>query len=321
MRYTLVPSLLLLALAAHAAEQAPAPGPVPAAPAAEGAPVPVPQPVAPAETPSNWKNEGRIGAFFNSTTTSNADVSLDPTIGGASRSTAMLGTLDYKALWEEGTNSMDHIVKARYGRVRTNDQAWTENEDEARYDGVLRHTVKEPNFVYLSWGLESVWTGPYQNAPALPPTNGNNNFDPLLAKVGGGFGQKYANWIPEDKFEWRLGARAQKRWGSQIQESQRGIETGIEAFMRYEGTPTNYNKDLKYFAQYEGFSEFNDLQHITNLITAGLTFQLSKYINLELALRGYYETRPKEDRDDKLLAGYNVWSIKQDTLIGVVYGF
>ena len=101
----------------------------------------------------------------------------------------------------------------------------------------------------------------------------------------------------------------------------RGIETGIEAFMRYEGTPTTYQKDLKYFAQYEGFSEFNDTQHITNLITAGLTFQLSKYINLELAIRGYYETRPKEDRDDRLLTGYNVWSIKQDTLIGVVYAF
>ena len=321
MRYTLVPGLLLLIIAAHAEDQAPAPGAVPAVPAAEGAPAPVPNPVAPAPAPSNWKLEGRLGAFFNNTTTNNADVSRDPTIGGASRSTALLGTLDYKALWAEGDNSMDHIVKGRYGRVRTNDQDWTENEDEARYDGVLRHAVKEPNFVYLAWGLESVWTGPYRNNAALPPTNSRNSFDPLLARVSAGFGQKYANWVPEDKFEWRLGARAQKRWGSLIREDERGIQTGIEAFMRYEGTPTTYQKDLKYFAQYEGFSEFNDVQHITNLITAGLTFQLSKYINLELALRGYYETRPKEDRDDRLLAGYSVWSIKQDTLIGVVYAF
>ena len=321
MRHTLVPSLLLLALTAYAEDQAPAPGRVPAVPSTEGTPVPVPQPLTPAPAPSNWKLEGRIGAFFNSSTTSNADISRDPTIGGASRSTAMLGTLDYKALWAVGDNSMDHIVKGRYGRVRTNDQDWTENEDEARYDGVLRHAVKDPNFVYLAWGLESVWTGPYRDDALLPPTNSRNPFDPLLARVSSGFGQKYANWVPEDKFEWRLGARAQKRWGSLIREDEKGIETGLEAFMRYEGTPTAYQKDLKYFAQYEGFSEFNDTQHITNLITAGLTFQLSKSLNLELALRGYYETRPKEDRDDRQLDGYNVWSIKQDTLIGVVYGF
>ena len=94
--------------------------------------------------------------------------------------------------------------------------------------------------------------------------------------------------------------------------------TGPEVFARYEGTPVKWQKDLKYFAQYEGFAEFNDMSHITNLITAGLTFQFSKYLNLDLALRAYYETRPKEDG---ITPGYNSWSIKQDTLIGVVYSF
>ena len=101
----------------------------------------------------------------------------------------------------------------------------------------------------------------------------------------------------------------------------RGIETGIEAFARYEGVPVSYQKDLKYFAQYEGFSEFNDLKHITNLITAGLTFQLSKYINIDLALRAYYETLPKEYDNSSQAPGYNQWSIKQDTMVGVVYSF
>lgn len=305
-------SLLLLAAGLVAEDQAPI---APPAPAVEPQPAPAPAPA------SNWKNEGRIGAFFSNTTTRNADESHDPTIGGSSRSTAVLGTLDAKAAWSEGKNSVDHIAKGRYGRVRTNDDGWTENEDEARYDGVYRRELKAPHFVYLAWGLESVWTGPYKEDPALAPTDSRNPFDPLLARASGGYGQKYANWVPEDSFEWRLGSRAQKRWGSQLREDERGIETGIEAFARYEGTPASYDKNLKYFAQYEGFSEFNDLQHITNLVTAGLTFQLSKYINLDLALRAYYETRPKEDRDEKQLPGYNAWSLKQDTLIGVVFAF
>ena len=305
-------SLLLLAAGLAAEDQAPI---VPPAPVVE------PQPVPAAVPASNWKNEGRIGVFFSSTATRNADESHDPTIGGSSNSTAVLGTLDTKSAWSEGKNSVDHIMKGRYGRVRTNDDGWTENEDEARYDGVYRRELQAPHFIYLAWGLETVWTGPYQNAPALPPTNSHNPFDPLLVRASGGYGQKYKDWVPADSLEWRIGSRVQKRWGSQLRDDERGIETGIEAFARYEGTPASYNKNLKYFAQYEGFSEFNDLQHITNLITAGLTFQLSKYLNLDLALRAYYETRPKEDLDDKALTGYNSWSLKQDTLIGVVYAF
>lgn len=304
MRIALVSASLLLLTAGLAAEdQAP----------------PAPQP-APAPA-SNWKNEGRIGVFFNNTATHNADESHDPTIGGASNSTAVLGTVDAKAAWVAGRNSVDHIVKARYGRLRADDDGWTENEDEARYDGVYRREISAPHFVYLAWGLESVWTGPYEDYPGRPPTDRSNPFDPLLARVSGGYGQKYANWVPEDAFEWRIGSRAQKRWGSQLREDERGIETGIEAFARYEGKPAAYNKNLTYFAQYEGFSEFNDLRHITNLVTAGLTFQLAKHLNLDLALRAHYETRPKEDRDEKQLTGYNAWSLKQDTLIGVVYAF
>ena len=310
LRSTLRPSLpLLFGLALTAAEPTPVPPPV-------VAPAP-----APAPAPSLWTNEGRIGFFFNNTTTGNADISRDPTIGGAGATTAVLGSVDYKALWAEDKDSVDHIFKGRYGRQRAKDSDFTENEDEARYDGVYRRELRKPHFIYLGWGAETVWTGPHRYAPTLPPDNSRNPFDPLLVKVSGGYGQRYADLAPEDKLEWRIGARAQKHWGSQLSEDQRGIETGIEAFLRYEGAPVSYHKDLKYFIQYEGFSEFNDLQHVTNLITSGLTFQLAKYLNLELALRAYYETRPKEDRDDKLLPGYNVWSIKQDTLIGVVYNF
>ena len=233
----------------------------------------------------------------------------------------MLLSGDLDAEWKRGKDSIQHILKGRYGRQKTNDQPTIENQDEARYDGVYRHELRAPHFIYLAWGLESVFTGPYKDDPLLAPENSRNPFDPLTAKISGGYGQRYADWVPADKFEWRLGARAQKRWGSQLNSDERGIQTGPEAFARYEGTPARYNKDLAYFVQYEGFSEFNDLQHITNLVTAGLTFQLSKYINLELALRAFYETRPKEDLEDKALSGYNQWSIKQDTMLGVVYNF
>lgn len=309
MRTTLACTLLTLTSIGFAADEvAPAPAPAPLPPA----PVPAASP---------WSTKGRLGAFFNNSSTMNADVSRDATIGGSGRTTSTLFTGDLDVQWQDGKNSAQHIFKGRYGRQKTNDEPLVENQDEARYDGVFRHELAKPHFIYLAWGLESVWTGPYKDDPTLPPDNSRNPFDPLLAKLSAGYGQRYADWQPNDTFEWRLGVRAQKRWGSQLTEDQRGIETGPEAFIRYEATPLKYQKDLKYFAQYEGFSEFNDLQHITNLITAGLTFQLSKYINLELALRAYYETRPKEDRDDQLLAGYNQWSIKQDTLLGVVYNF
>ena len=317
---TLFTSTILLAVSVTlaAADQAPAVVPPAPQPAAEVAPV-VPAPAVPAASP--WTSKGRFGAFFSNSTTKNADSSRDATIGGAGRTSTFQLTADYDTEWKEGKNSVQNIFKGRYGRQKTNDQPIVESDDEARYDGVYRRELTAPHFVYLGWGLESVWTGPYRNDPTRAPDNSRNNFDPLLAKVSGGYGQRYADWVPQDKFEWRLGARAQKRWGSLINSNDRGIETGIEAFARYEGVPVSYQKDLKYFAQYEGFSEFNDLKHITNLVTAGLTFQLSKYINIDLALRAYYETLPKEYDNSSQAPGYNQWSIKQDTMIGVVYSF
>ena len=314
--------LLALSVALAAADQAPPvvpPAPQPGLqPAAEGPSV-FPAPAVPGASP--WTTKGRFGAFFANSTTKNADTSRDATIGGTARTTTFLLTADFDAEWKEGKDSVQQIFKGRYGRQKTNDQPVVESDDEARYDGVYRRELTNPHFVYLGWGLESVWTGPYPNDPTRAPDNSRNNFDPLLAKVSGGYGQRYADWVPQDKFEWRLGARAQKRWGSLISSNDRGIETGIEAFARYEGVPATYQKDLKYFAQYEGFSEFNDLKHITNLITAGLTFQLSKYINIDLALRAYYETLPKEYDNNSQAPGYNQWSIKQDTMVGVVYSF
>ncbi len=283
--------------------------------------VPAAPPALPAPAASPWTTKGRFGVFFANSTTKNADTSLDPTIGGTARTTTILLTGDYDGEWKDGKNSVQHIFKGRYGRQKTNDQPLSESDDEASYNGVYRRELTAPHFIYLGWGLESVWTGPYRNDATRAPDNSHNMFDPLTAKVSGGYGQRYANWVPEDKLEWRLGVRVQKRWGSQLNANETDIQTGPEFFARYEGMPLKYQKDLKYFTQCEAFAEFNDLRHITNLITAGLTFQLSKHLNLDLALRAYYETRPKEFASNAEATGYNQWSLKQDTMIGVVYNF
>ena len=263
--------------------------------------------------PSNWTNTGRFGAFFSNVSTTNAETSLDPTISGTSSSTSFLATFDGQVNWKEGKNSIDNLLKARYGRIRTQGQDWSENNDELRYDGVYRREIVEPHFIYLGWGAESVFTGPDPY---------NYAFDPTTGKISGGYGQRYEDFIPDkNSLEFRLGARAQKKWGQSIGPDQDGIETGIEAFARYEHLLKRGEGeyDVRFFTQYEGFSEFNDLHHITNLITAGLTVQLTRYITIELGVRAYYETRTKED--DGTSIGYDQWSVRQDALFGLTYQY
>ena len=127
--------------------------------------------------------------------------------------------------------------------------------------------------------------------------------------------------LDKNHFEARLGARAQQKWGRSVPDNSDGVETGIEAFARYEQLLKRGNGeyDLRFFGQYEGFSEFNDLEHITNLVTAGLVVQLSKYLAVELGIRAYYETRTKED--DGTAIGYNQWSMRQDALFGLTYAY
>lgn len=264
--------------------------------------------------PSNWSKKGVIGAYLNNTATANADESRDPTINGTTSSSAWLVKFDAGLEWRSGPHSVENLLKAEYGKIHQRDQEWDEHKDEFRYDGVYRRMLSQPSFLYVSWGCESVFTGP-------PPTY--DGFQPFLAKAGSGFGQMFENMLPEkDRFEWRLGARAQKRWGRYITADQDGIQTGLEAFLRYERQAIikHNDQDLRYFAQYEGFSQFNDMAHITNLITAGLTYQLTQFLTLDLAVRAYYETRIKND-ENREIAGYNQWGVRQDTMLGVAYTF
>ena len=304
-RLLLIPSLMTFTLAVVAEDKpvvVPPPGNAPT-PVVLGA-------VAPA---SNWTFTGRLGAYIANVSTSNADTSRDTTIATASRSTSYLFTYEGQANWKLDKDSVDNLLKARYGRIRTQGQNWQENNDEVRYDGVYRRELAQPHFVYLGWGAESVFTGPDPK---------NDAFDPTTGKGSAGYGQRYDDFLlDKNHFEARLGARAQQKWGRSVPNGSDGIETGIEAFARYEQMLKRGNGeyDVRFFGQYEGFSEFNDLEHITNLITAGLAVQLSKYLAVELGLRAYYETRTKEDDGTRI--GYNQWSMRQDALFGLTYAY
>jgi hypothetical protein len=261
----------------------------------------------------DWTFTGRLGAHLSTVASSNAGTSRDPTIATAAESTSYLFTYEGQANWRKGRDALDNLLKARYGRIRTEDDAWLENNDEIRYDGVYRRELVEPHFIYLGWGLESVFTGP---EPA------RHAFDPTTGKVAAGYGQRYEDFLPgKNHFEARIGVRAQQQWGASVPPEDDDVETGPEAFARYEHLLKRGDGeyDLRFFAQYEAFSEFGDLGHITNLVTAGLVVQISRYLAIELGLRAYYETTPQAD--DGTGVGYEEWSVRQDSLFGLTYTY
>lgn len=296
--------LLALAAAASAADDATiaAPAPLAAAAPREG---------------SAWSRSGRIGAFYSSVATEDAAGSRDGTIGSARESAAWLLTFDAAALWRSGEQSSDQNLRLRYGKIRVEGQQWVENSDEIHYDGVVRDEFSRPHFVYGAWGADSAFTSPVDRKA----------LDPITARVSVGYGQLYRDLLmsgddpkdPEvgrDRLELRVGVRAQKRWSRSDPRAQQRIETGPEGFARYDRP---LHPVLRWFVQYEIFAEFNDLGHVSQLVTAGLTAQLSKYLTAELGLRAYRESHPREVASGS--PAYDLWGMRQDTLVGLTYSF
>ena len=277
------------------------------------APALVPGAVVQAPAISPWTIAGRLGAYAANVSTNNAETSRDTTIATTAESTSYLFTYEGRANWKSDLDSIDNLLKARYGRIRTDHQAWQENNDEIRYDGVYRREISYPHFVYLGCGAESVFTGPKPRGYA---------FDPTTGKASSGYGQRYEDFLPDKNHcEARVGLRAQQSWGPSVPPEDGDIETGLEAFVRYEHLLKRGDGeyDVRFFTQYEGFSEFEDPEHVTNLVTAGLTMQLTRYLAVELGLRAYYETAPEGDGGTGL--GYNEWSMRQDSLFGLTYSY
>lgn len=269
----------------------------------EGAPVA-------AEAPSaRWTNHGKIGAYGSSVLTSNADTSRDTSISGATEtfSYRLQGEagLDFK----DGKHTLEQDLSGKFGRKKDEDRPWIENTDEIRYDGVYRYEFLKPHFGFGSWGWESVFTGPEPEEDA---------FTPGLLKVATGYGQLHENfWDKAAKFEGRVGVAGRQRYGKDLSDEEKEFEIGLELFLRIEHT---LDDRLTWHAQYEAFSEFEDPGHLTNLLTAGLSVQLAKYLTAELGLRAYLETRP-EDVDEVEDDGYDELSVRQDTLLGLTYSW
>lgn len=237
--------------------------------------------------------------------------SRDPVINGTKSSTTYLLSLDATLTWTDDPWSVEQILKVRYGQSQNADEPYQESADEVCYDGVLRRSLGKPHYVYNAWGAESTFTSPDPE---------NYRFNPITGKASAGYGQLYENFQEEaSKFDARVGVRAQKSWGSLVTENNRPIQVGPEFFARYERTVFKRDdRSLFYYLQYEAFGEFNDMTHVTNLVTAGLTAQIARYMLVDVGLRAYYETTPKEF-EDTTPAGYNSWSMVQQSTIGLTY--
>lgn len=299
--------LLPLAAVAIAVETLPAPAPAPVVDTddADDA-APAPAAAAAGIEPAFWRSTGKLGAFGSSVVTREATTSRDPAIAGTGNDTiAYRLSLETGLDYRNAKHSLDQRLLAKYGRQRDDVGGWLEDADEVRYDGVYRYSIRAPHFVYTDWGWESTFTGPEPEERA---------FDPGLVKASAGYGQLYEDLLPEsDKLEGRLGAGVRKRYGH-LGDLENDPQYGLTAFLRYEREQT---VALRYFAQYEGFAEFNDLGHVTNVVTAGLTAKLSTLLTAELGLRAYYESAPEDAADGDV--GYDEWSLRQDTLLGLTY--
>lgn len=268
------------------------------------APAPVPAP-APA-----WVNDGKIGVFVTSISNHNSAFSNDPAIASTRESLAYQIQFEDRLGYRTGRHSVDQIFQVKYGRERQEGEDWVENTDSVEYDGVYGYTLRAPHFLYVSWGADTVIT---------EPDPGDDVLEPGVAKVATGYGQRYENLLPEkDRLEARLGVRAQKRWGGEpLTGDEREWQVGPEFFARYERKQAT---NLFYWIQFEAFSEFEDLGHITNLATAGLDLKLNKWLAVNLGARAYYETEP-DDAEPGTGERYDSWSWRTEALIGLSYQF
>jgi hypothetical protein len=272
---------------------------------AQPAPAPAPKPDLFPETTQEFK----IGAFLSTVATRNADESRDPSVAGAHDAIAWQLSFDGKhSIQLSADDRIEQILVARYGRIRQEGESFLENADLVDYDGTFKHFLREHHFLYGAVGADTVFTGPEPDEDA---------FDPVLAKVSVGYGQEYEDLLPQsDKLQARVGVRAQRRFGRHLSDREEEWEIGPEFVARYERKQT---ESLSYFLQYEAFSEFADLAHISNLMTAGLDLLLAPYLTVRLAARGYYEAEPEDAPVGS--PGYDEFSYRQETLAGLTWAF
>jgi hypothetical protein len=218
----------------------------------------------------------------------------------------VLMQLDLAASYLRDPWRVDNTLLVKYGRQRTAGVGWVENTDLVDYDTVASYTWRDPHFWYGAVGADTVVT----------EDPGNGVFEPGTAKVSAGYGQRYEDLLPiTDKLEFRLGVRAQRRWGNNLTNDLKEWEVGPEFIARYERRQT---ASLRYWLQYEAFAEFEDMAHVSNLVTAAFDLQVSRFLTVVLGGRAYYESQPKDAAAGTDVV-YDDWSWRTETLIGLTF--
>lgn len=274
-------SLLMTAVLVSAADQAPEPGP--------------------------WTWHSKLGAFLQNVSSHNAETSRDPAITGASDSLSWTVHGEGTLVWTSDPGRFEQRLEADYGRIKTESQdRWQENTDTITYAATYEGVLPAPHFLYGGGTADTVFTG---KEPDLKP------LDPLVGKLSTGYGQRYDHLLPpDDSLSWRLGIYARKRWESGAPRYQTDVDAGPEAYVRYE---RRQSQDIHYFVQVEAYGEFDDRSHATGVGEAGLSVRVARRLTVEVKVRTYYESRPKEAGDD--VPGYDQWSLREEALIGVVW--
>jgi len=258
-----------------------------------------------------WSHEAKISLSGNAVSGHNAEDSRDTAIGDTTDTFTWRAGFDGKLVYEVPRHAWRQRLNMAYGRQRddeSGDRSWRERIDEILYDSQYDLKFKEIHSWYTAWGADSVFTGP---EPDEDP------FDPTLVRVSTGYSQHFKNLLPEeDELTWRVGVRAQRHFGGSLRSEDRVWASGIEGRIRYD---RKQNELLDYFGQYEIFSEFEDLAHITHLLQAGINYKLNSLLSFSFNVRAYYESEPDDAAEDAI--GYDEFSWRQETLFGLIYSF
>lgn len=260
-----------------------------------------------APQPGLWSWTLRLGAYFRNTSSDNAQASRDTAIAGTEDSLSYKGAADGTLVRRSEGHRFEQRLQAEYGRLRTERQdGWSENADRVFYSATLEHRLGGPHFIYGNATGESVFTGSEPERRA---------FDPAIAKLSAGYGQRYEDLLPQrDALVGRLGVYARKRWEDGAADHQTDLATGPEAYLRYERT---MSEQITYFAQAEAFGDTADPDHVICVGEAGLSVRVAAAMAIEVKGRAYYESQPR--RAEGSDSGYDTWSWRQETLIGLVW--
>jgi len=320
---------LLIATAAWTAQEDPSGDPAPGAEEAKA-------------EPSPWSHKLKIGAFVQNVATHDAETSRDPTIAGSESSFSYQFAFDGKLTWKVDPSEFSNELKLRFGKTKQDGEPWVESKDQILYRGEYLRFLDEHDvqFLYGRWQVETVFTGPDRTRERFDPefldlyrtqisATGaavldlfenevparTHPFDPATALAAAGYGNRYQDLLlpEEDRLEWRLGVRAQKKWGRDLPDAEEELLVGPEFIAEYRNDIT---EDAYWYVRYEAFAPFDDITRVQNLVEAELEIQVTKYLTVKLAARGYYESHP-EDVTPGPGDGYDEWSWRQESLIGV----